>query len=149
VGNHGTGYVDGDLGRIVTQQDFLLSVAKQMLTLGNIPNLPKLIQIMEENVKTDLTSNNLAFYAQEFLKLDAENIHFHTLPADGVSIRGGSYMSIRTDEWLQMVNDYLNPFKQEVTEANVDILTTTNGRTFSSTTGVVPSLESFYQYPGG
>lgn len=148
-GNNNSGYVDGDLGRIATQQDFLLSVARQMLTLGNIPNLPKLIQIMMENVETDLTGNNLAFYAQEFLKLDAENIRFHTLPADGVSIRGGSYMSIRVGEWLQMVNDYLNPFKQEVTEAHVDILTTANGRTFSSTTGVVPSLDSFFQYPGG
>ena len=146
VGNQGTGYPNGDIGRIETQHGFLLAAARQMLSLGNIPNLPALIRIVVENVETDLKENNLVFYAQEFLKLDTENIRFHTLPADLVSIRGGSYMSIRLDEWLEMVNAYLNPFTQEITEKNVDILTTGNGRSFSSTTGSVPSLESFIDY---
>ena len=39
------GYANADLGRIETQQDFLSTVAKQMLTLGNIPNLPEFIRI--------------------------------------------------------------------------------------------------------
>jgi LCP family protein required for cell wall assembly len=146
MGNHGTGYSNGDIGRIETQHGFLLAAAKQMLSLGNIPNLPKLIQIVRDNVKTDLTDSNMAFYAQEFLKLDADKIRFHTLPTDLVSIRGASYVSIRLDEWLEMVNDFLNPYSRAVTESNVNILTTTNGATFSSTTGSVPSLESFIDY---
>jgi LCP family protein required for cell wall assembly len=144
IGNGGTGYANGDLGRIDTQQDFLLSVAKQMLSVGNIPNLPTLIQIAVDNVKTDLTENNLAFYAQEFLKLDGENIRFHTLQADGIHIGRLDYVSIHVDEWLEMVNDYLNPFSQQVTRDNVDILTTTDGVNFTSTTGSVPTVGSFY-----
>jgi len=146
VGNQGSGYPNGDIGRIETQHGFLLAAARQMLSLGNIPNLPALIRIITDNVETDLTEGNLVFYAQEFLKLDAENIRFHTLPTDLVSIRGGSYVSIRLDEWLEMVNAYLNPFTQEITEENVNILTTTNGWSFASTTGSVPSLESFIDY---
>jgi LCP family protein required for cell wall assembly len=146
VGNQGTGYPNGDIGRIETQHGFLLAAARQMLSLGNIPNLPALIRIIVDNVETDLTESNLVFYAQEFLKLDEENIRFHTLPTDLVSIRGGSYVSIRLEEWLEMVNAYLNPFTQEISEKNVNILTTKNGWSFASTTGSAPSVESFIDY---
>ncbi|MDO4749767.1 MAG: LCP family protein [Eubacteriales bacterium] len=144
VGNNGTGYANGDLGRIETQQDFLMTVANQMLTLGNIPNLPTLYQIVRDNVNTDLTDNNLAFFAQEFLKLDKENVRFHTAPVDmgGAIIGGIAYISLIVDEWIEMVNAYLNPFYEEVTTANVSILTS-DGTTLSSTTGVVPSWDSF------
>jgi len=144
VGNYGTGYANGDLGRIETQQDFLMTAAKQMLNLGNIPNLPTLYQIVRDNVDTDLTDNNLAFFAQEFLKLDGENIRFHTAPIDmnGAMIGGISYVCLLVDEWIELVNDYLNPFYQEVTTANVNILTT-DGWNLSSTTGVIPSWDSF------
>ena len=39
VGNNNSGYPNGDLGRINTQHDFLMSIASQMLSLGNIPNI--------------------------------------------------------------------------------------------------------------
>ena len=114
----------GDIGRIGRQQDFLKSVAKQTLTAGNIANLSTFIDIFEENVDTDLTAANLAFYAREFLLCKSENVNFHTMPgnyADGVG--GFSYVTVSLPEWLQMVNDCLNPYSEPVTEKNVNILT--------------------------
>jgi hypothetical protein len=116
-----------------------------MLSLGNIPNLPTLIQIAVSNVKTDLTENNLAFYAQEFLKLDADSIRFHTCrptasPSAGLLCEHPRGRVAGHGERLP------EPFSEEVTEKNVDILTSTNGTTFTSTTGSVPSLESFITY---
>ncbi len=145
--NDGTGYPDGDLGRIRTQQDFLMAVAKQILSLGNITSLPQLVDIVTSNTDTDLTGGNIAFYAEEFLKIDSENIHFYTMPYDSVNIRGGSYVSIQLEEWLDMVNEYLNPFSMDVTEDNVDILMYADGYAWS-TTGYSLGMESFYDYYG-
>ncbi|MGN1002233.1 MAG: LCP family protein [Oscillospiraceae bacterium] len=147
VGNDGTGYVNGDLGRIATQQDFLLTLADQLLSLGNIPNLNALIDIIQKNVDTNMTANNLAFFAREFLFLDKEKITFHTLPGDGISIRGGSYYEVRTDEWIEMVNTYLNPYYEDITRDNLDILDYVNSTIGAvSTTGETVGNEYFYDF---
>ena len=143
--NDGTGYPTGDLGRIETQQKFAMSLAKQLLSLGNIKNLPELINIVLSNTDTDLTSGNIAFYAEEFLKLSGENIHFYTLPVDNANILGGSYVSIRLNEWLELINSSFNPYNQDVTQANLNILMYANGSTWS-TTGYSQPISSFYDY---
>ena len=60
-------------------------------------------------------------------------------------MKGLSYVSINIDEWLQMVNDYLNPYDQDVTQSNVNILTHSYTSGFYSTTGYVAGgTDSFY-----
>ncbi len=146
VGNDNTGYPDGDLGRIATQQSFLKTVAAQFLKLGNIPNLNDAIQIFQDNFKTDLTANNIAFFVHEFLKLDEENIRFHTLPGKGVLIRGGFYLEVVVDDWVVMVDDYLNPFYQAITADNLDILQSSGEYGAVSTTGEVIPITSFLDF---
>lgn len=141
-----SGYATADIGRIGTQQDFLMSVASQMLTLGNIPNLPTFIDIFVNNVDTNLSAENIAFFARQFLQCKSEDIHFYTLPGNyGDSVKGLSYVSINIEEWLQMVNDCLNPYDKDVTEANVNILTHSYTSGFYSTTGYIAGgADSFY-----
>jgi len=147
VGNDGSGYATGDLGRIATQQDFLMSIAKQMLTLGNIPNLEKLIEIFEEYVKTDLTANNIAFFVREFLMLKEENIHFHTLPGAGVYIRGGAYYQAELTEWTSMINQYLNPYYDEITAENLNVLQFVDSKEGAySTNGERVPYDSFFDF---
>ena len=147
VGNDNSGYVNGDLGRIATQQDFLKTMAAQFLKQGNIPNLSRAQEIIQTYVKTDLSADSIAFYVRSFLSMDRENIRFHTLPATGISIRWGSYLQVNLEEWLGIVNDYLNPFYQEITVENLDILEYVNSTDGAiSTTGAVIPLDSFYDF---
>ena len=146
VGNDNSGYYNGDLGRIATQQDFLMTMASQFLKLGNIPNLSTAIQVFQDNVKTDLTENNIAFFVREFLKLDKDNICFHTMPGRLISIRGGSYLEIVIDEWVEIVDDCLNPFYQTITADNLDILQAAGEDGAISTTGEVVPLTSFLDF---
>ena len=139
-----SGYASADIGRIGTQQDFLKSVASQMLTLGNIPNLPKFISIFTEYVDTDLTAANLSYFARQFLLCSGDDINFHTMPGNYAdSVRGFSYVSLYLDEWLEMVNDFLNPYSEPVTSANVNILTHHSG-VFQSTVGYVSGGENSF-----
>ena len=146
--NDGTGYPNGDLGRIETQHAFFAALAGQVLQLGNISNLPQIISLVIDNTDTNLSSGNIAFYAQEFLKMGMDDISFYTLPYDTVYIRGGSYVSIQLEAWLDMINTYLNPFNMDVTAANLDVLCF-DGANFSSTTGNIPDIYSFYDYFAG
>ncbi len=143
--NDGSGYPNGDLGRIETQHAFFTALAKQVLSLGNIANLPSLIDLVVSNTDTNLTSGNIAFYAQEFLKMDSDSIRFHTMPSDTVYILGGSYVSIQLEPWLEMVNEYLNPFNTDVTAENLDVITCSDAG-FASTTGTIPSYGEFFDY---
>ena len=144
-----SGYPTADIGRIGTQQDFLMSVASQMLTLGNIPNLPTFIDIFEKYVTTNLSAANISFFARQFLMCKSEYISFHTAPGNGGdSVKGNSYYSLYVDEWLEMVNECLNPYDQPVTTANVNILTHSYSSGFYSTTGVIAGgADSFAANP--
>ena len=142
----GSGYPNGDIGRVNTQQAFAKTLAAQMLSIGNIPNLGKVIDIITANTKTNLTSGNLAFYAQEFLKLNGDDISFSTLPYDPVYIKGGSYVAVQLYPWLDLLNEKLNPFYEPIEESDLDILTIIND-SFYSTTGILAGgYDSFYDY---
>ena len=74
-----SGYVTADIGRIGTQQDFLMSIASQFLSLGNIPKLGEFIDIFTEYVQTNMDAGNLAFFARQFLMCSSEDISFETM----------------------------------------------------------------------
>ena len=143
-----SGYVTADIGRIGTQQDFLMSIASQFLTLGSIPHLSEFISIFEEYVLTNMTTANLAFFARQFLMCSSEDIHFDTIPANtNDAIKGLSYCSIYVNEWLEEVNAHLNPYDTPVTTANVNILTHSMSSGFYSTTGTIAGgADSFTDY---
>lgn len=131
-------YVDGDIGRLNVQHDLLKAMTKQLLTLGNVPNIKKLVDIYEKNVITNLSAGNVMFYVQEFLKLQDESITFETIPANyNGSKNGMSYVFIHLDEWLTYLNTYLNPYTADVTADNVDILYEDAGGNVVSTTGTI------------
>ena len=147
VGNNNTGYPTGDLGRINTQHDFLLSIASQMLSIGNIPNIDKAIEIFEEYVVTNLETNNLAFFLREFLKMEIDNISFSMIPGKAIGIRGGSYYEIDLVPWVEIINEYLNPFTVEIGAHNLDVLSwDENDGSVMSTTGEIIPRDSFYDF---
>ena len=143
-----SGYVTADIGRIETQQDFLMSIASQFISLGSIPHLAEFIDIFEEYVLTNMDTANLAFFARQFLMCSSDNITFQTIPANyNDSIKGLSYVSIYVDEWITMINEKLNPYDQPVTESNVNILTHSTTSGFYSTTGTIAGgADSFTDY---
>jgi len=142
------GYTNNsDIERIGTQQAFLKTLASQMLSLGNIPNLGTLVNILVENVDTDLTAANLAWFARQFLACKMDDIHFYTLPySTAPYINGISYVSVDQNAWLEMVNSCLNPYVEPVTAANMNLLmSNASGSNVWSTTGAVAGgADSFF-----
>ena len=76
-GNGGNiGYIDGDLGRVKAQQEFLKSFLKKALSI----KLPFVIKTSFEQVKTDIKLSDALALGRIAFGIKDENINFNTLP---------------------------------------------------------------------
>ena len=115
--NDGTGYGSEDIGRMETQQNFLMAVAKQTLTLSNLDKLDDFVRIFQRHVETDLTLGNLAWLGKAAVKIGAENISFSTLPGQWKS----PYIYLDQAAVLELINQHLNPYVEDRTAGDLDI----------------------------
>lgn len=131
-------YPMGDIDRISVQQDFLKTLANEMLSLGNIPNIGKVYSIYDEYVETNLASGNIAWFIREFMKLDPEQITFATMPGNYcLAIKGISFVGIYLDDWLAMINSDLSPLEREITAEDVNIVRYSDSWGYYATSGEV------------
>lgn len=121
--NDGTGYATADIGRIGTQQAFLMAMAQQTLQLSNWDKIPSMADIFLSHVETDLELANLIWIGEQALTMGSSNISFHTLPGDGAGYyKGGSYYTVDPQGALELVNTYFNPYQEDLTLDDMDIL---------------------------
>ena len=144
------GYADGDLGRIKTQQGLLKAMIEQLMSLKNITKVNEFIKVFNENVETDLSFQNMLWFAkQAFLgnsrgaKLDTAQVNFVTMPNKNVSCWSRvyhsyqSYVTPNAQELLELVNNELSPFVEPSTMSDLDIMSVNSDGSVSSTTGHV------------
>lgn len=144
TGNNGTGYPDGDLGRIRTQQSLLGALARQIAAAGTLPE--EAGRILAERAETNLTSAEFTGFAAALSGMDAENLRFFTAPGTAVCIRGGYYYQLDPDEWLELVNRALNPWSVPVKLSSLDILREFGEEGAVSTNGTVVPMDRFFNY---
>lgn len=145
-----SGYATGDLGRIETQQAFLKAAIEQCLQkITDVKTITGIAQIFFENVTTELSVGNLAWFAQqavfgnsEGMKLDMENVSFFTMPNTGkyVPTRYSgeqSYVVPNVDELVELVNENLNPYVDDLRQDELDIMYVNDDGTLGCTSGVL------------
>lgn len=115
-------YVNGDIDRIDVQHDFLKAAAEQFLSLGSIPNVSKLAALLAENMDTNMSAANMAYFARQLLMCDSDDVNFHTAPNTPRMVHELSYTFLELYDWLEMVNEKLNPYAQPVTEGQLDLV---------------------------
>ena len=121
--NDGSGYPTADIGRIGTQQAFLLAAAKQTLQLSNLDKLPEFAEIFHQNVNTTLKPANILWLGEQALSCGSDGITFHTLPGNGAGwYNGGSYYVLDDAATLDLINTYFNPYTRDLTLDAMDIL---------------------------
>jgi len=120
-------YTQADIQRIRVQHDFLRALSDQLLQPSTILVADNLIRIFMDNVETDLSLANVGWFAHQFLSLDRENIRFHsvddTIANIDDSVNGISYVTLHVEPWLQLINEYFNPFTWEIYAEDLEILT--------------------------
>lgn len=116
------GYLNADIGRIEVQHKFLKACFEQFISLGNIPNVGKVIDILTKSLDTDLSAKNIAYFIHQALMCKVEDISFDTMPNAPKTIGGYSYAVIVLYNWINMINEHLNPYVQEITSADLDVM---------------------------
>ena len=141
-------YAGGDIERIEFQQQLLMALAQQLLQIGNVLNIGEIYSAVMDNTETNVSLGNIAYLLEQFMKLSSGDITFQTIPnrMDGM-INGLNYVMPIIDEWLVMLNDYLNPFDQEITESNINMISYIDG-VWTMTQGYIEGGEVSFAYFG-
>lgn len=140
-------YAGGDIERIQFQQQLLMALAQQLLQIGNVLNIGQIYSAVMDNTETNVSLGNIAYLLEQFMKLDADDITFQTIPnrMDGM-IYGLNYVMPLIDDWLVMLNEYLNPFDVEITASNLNMISYINGEWTMTQGYIAGGEESFTRF---
>lgn len=105
-----SGYATADIGRTGVQRDFIRAAAKQWIALKNIPKLPKLLDIVREEVLTDLSVRNYLWFARFLLKADLGSMQTDVLPGYADMVNGASVYMLDGGATAELMKDY-SPYK--------------------------------------
>ena len=73
-------YLDGDLGRIRAQQQFMTAMAEQHMTLQNLTNISAIFREINEHVRTNFSAGDLLRYAILLRNLNLDAIQPFQVP---------------------------------------------------------------------
>lgn len=142
-------YAASDLERLAVQHAFLKAVLKQTLQIGNITRIGQIIQLFNSRVNSDLAVENMLWFGQEAVLggLKVDDVEFCTMPNAGGSYRQPGYrdpftfVCPRQGELLTLINEKLNPFVEEVTIRQLDLMSQNADGSLRSSTGRLAAPE--------
>ena len=140
--NNGTSYPaeygDNDLGRMRTQREFITEVAKQTLQLKNITKIGSFIDIVKENVTTNITNwSTIKDYIAYAVDFNTENIQTASIPGEADYYNKLSffiYNKKETDKLIKELFEEQNGTTEENQEETTNSSNTTNATNTANTT---------------
>ncbi len=88
-GNYkGQGYMEGDIGRIKMQQDFIKALIDQKLNINYILKIDDIFAIVDEHVKTNISISDISRYAGSAVKVRSDSIKTFVLPGESQLLNG-------------------------------------------------------------
>ena len=121
-----------------TQQAFLTELAKQTLTVGNIPKIMSIIDIANKYVETNMDFNMLKDYVPYLVELNMNDIKKDTLPGEP-ALTNGVWVYLADEEDAPKVINELFPksmlYNIEETEDNTISNSTVNEESNETTLG--------------
>lgn len=135
-----------DISRLALQHAFLKAVLDQTLQIKNITKIGQLIKLFNSRVKSDLSVENMLWFAQEAVLggLKVSDVEFFTMPNALSSYGGRGYVYPLQSQLLEMTNEYLNPYQEQVTIKQLDLMSPTGDGGVRSSTGRLAAPELAY-----
>ncbi len=95
--NKGGGYGNGDLGRIEMQQHIVKLGYDKMFEGNIVSNFLKLQDPIKNNVKSNMTPNQMLYFMKKSKDINKESIEFHTIPGRTKTMEGLSFFVVDRD----------------------------------------------------
>lgn len=102
--NDGTGYPDGDLGRLEAQKSLYSAVAKKALSPIGILRSPAVFTAVKKNSETNLNGFELFGVLKDAVSCIG-NVNLHTLPGEGKYIGGASYFVPYVNQTKELIEE--------------------------------------------
>jgi len=112
--NDGTGYPDGDLGRIKAQQDFMKAAFKKTLSY----RLPIVANTVLKYVKTDIPLSEVAKLATSAIGMSSEDFSAYSLPGGAFNAQGLSYYLSDVEKTAEMIEEIYITDHEESTQSS-------------------------------
>ena len=111
-------YVEGDIGRVDAQKIFISACISKVKSSFNVSTIAAISEQVMQYVKTDISLQDLVYYAKKALSVDLDKMTMLTLP--GIQCRqydssGTWYYVPYRDGTLSAINKYFNSYNFEVT----------------------------------
>lgn len=77
------GYANADIARIQVQQDFIKRLSQKILSPSLVVNIPRYVEIMNDNIETDMSKKQLLTLSRIFAQIDPTTMERAIIPGDG------------------------------------------------------------------
>lgn len=111
-------YGNNDIGRMRTQREFIQETAKQLLKIENVTKVLNLLEIVKNNVKSNLDFQTLKYYIPYAFKFNTSHILSDTLPGQSEQCNGIWIYTVNKTQTKQIVQDLFTD--KVIVEENVN-----------------------------
>lgn len=112
-------YGDNDLGRMRTQREFIQATLKQLIKFENVTKVLNLLDIVFNNVKTDLTLETIKYYVPYAFKFNMENIKSGMVPGTNEQCNGIWIYIANKTKTKELVDELFTDILPEEPVANI------------------------------
>lgn len=123
-----TEYGQQDYGRMRTQREFIIATLKQTLKPQNIFKIKQIIDIMAENVTTNMELSTFKSYVPYAVNFNADNIKTGMVPGESEMCNGVSLYIANKKKTAELVQE-LFPEPQEIQDESSETNSNTTGTT--------------------
>ena len=97
-----------DFGRMRTQREVIIAIAKQTIQLKNVKEIRNIIDIAEKYVQTNMDFQILKDYIPYVINMNTDNIKAEQLPGEAKYLNGISFFVYDEEEAKAMVDEMFN-----------------------------------------
>ena len=109
-------YGNEDYGRMKTQRNLIVAIAKQTLKFKNVTEIKNIINIIQEDVKTNMDINLIKDYIPYAINMNPDLVQTEQLPGESKQKGGVWFFFYNEEETNEVVNRLFNEIDIEVEE---------------------------------
>lgn len=130
------GYANQDLGRIESQQKFMTSLIKKVLSVESAVHIPQYIDTFYKYVQTDMSITDMLKIASKCIDIKPYNIKKEVLPGEAKTMYGTSYYIANPEKSKELLDTLLSGNYYISQEMQNENLTVSNGGNSTDTSNV-------------
>jgi len=102
----GSGYTEGDIGRIKMQQEFIKALIEQKANIKYLSKIDDIYYILKKQVKTNIDMDFITKYSTGLTRINMDNVKAYALPGKSALISNVWYFIHDKEETKKLINSF-------------------------------------------